>query len=80
MTIQNILLVLAVALVLGFALGFAAEPAFAQGNAGADKDLASRESGQLATKEFDQDKLPGKLEIGVALGSIVVLIAVFKWL
>lgn len=80
MLIKDLLIIAAVAVVLCFALGLAVEPAMAQGNPGADRSLAERESGQLATKEWDQSKMPGKLEMGLALGSIAVLIAVFKWL
>lgn len=79
MLVKNIILVLAVALVLGFSLGFAVEPAYAQG-AAADRSLAAKESGSLGNKEWDKDKLPGKQEVGMALGSIALLFAAFKWL
>jgi len=72
MDIQRILLVLALCLILGLMLGVIAEPAEAQTR------IEEREG--LATKEFDSDRLPGKLEIGLAVGSIFALIAVFKWL
>jgi hypothetical protein len=44
----------------------------------ADQKLANQEG--LATKKFDQDKLPGKLEIGFTIGSVVAVIAAFKYL
>jgi hypothetical protein len=46
----------------------------------ADKSLAAKDGMELGTKEFDQDKLPGKLEMGLAVGSFFVMIAVVKWL
>lgn len=44
----------------------------------ADHKLATQEG--LATKEFDKDKLPGKMEIGFTIGSVVAVIAAFKYL
>jgi len=44
----------------------------------ADQKLANQDG--LATKKFDQDKLPGKLEYGLTIGSIVAVIAAFKYL
>lgn len=71
-----LLCALAVALCLGMLL-FTGD---AHAQTSADKDLASRDGTQLGTKEFDQDKLPGKLEMGLAVGSFFVMIAVVKWL
>jgi hypothetical protein len=44
------------------------------------KDLANKKTGELGKKEFEKDKLPGKLEIGLGIGSIFVMIAVVKYL
>ncbi len=44
----------------------------------ADQKLANQDG--LATKEFDKDKLPGKLEIGFTIGSVIAVIAAFKYL
>lgn len=43
----------------------------------ADQKLATREG--LGDKEIDENQLPGKFEIGLALGSIVALIGVMKY-
>jgi len=53
---------------------FPTEDAYAQS---ADQSLATREG--LATKEFDQDKLPGKFEIGLAIGSVIAMIGVIRY-
>ncbi len=44
----------------------------------ADHKLATQDG--LATKEFDKDKLPGKMEIGFTIGSVVAVIAAVKYL
>ena len=44
------------------------------------KSIASKKDGELGNKEFDKDKLPNKIEVGLGLGSIVVMIAVVKYL
>jgi len=54
------------------------ETAYAAGGASADKNIAEQTG--LGNKEWDKDKLPGKLEIGMGVGSIFVMIAVVKWL
>lgn len=79
MKVKSSWVVLAVcaAIVLGGVL--LAAPASAA-NVGADKDLAATETGTLGTKEWDEDQLPGALEIGLGFGSIAVMIAVMKWL
>jgi hypothetical protein len=68
-------------LVLVLAFTLLADSALAQSSS-ADKDLATKEgvAASLGNKEFDQDKLPGKLEVSIAFGSVFVLIAVWKWL
>ena len=47
-----------------------------------DKAIASKEgvSGSLGSKEIDEEKLPGKLEMGFAFGSVVAMIAAIKYL
>ncbi len=44
----------------------------------ADHKIATQEG--LPTKEFDKDKLPTKLDIGFTIGSVVAVIAAFKYL
>ena len=44
------------------------------------KNIAAKKDGTLGNKKFEEDKLPGKLEVGLGLGSIVVMIAVVKYL
>ena len=70
----------AVALVLCLAMGFLATDAYAA--SGADKEMATKKgvADSLGTKEFEEDKLPGMFEIGIAAGSCVALIAVMKYL
>lgn len=77
--LSTILRLMAVGLVLLLTMGFLATEANAQK---ADQEIATKQgvSESLATKDFDDDKLPGKLEIGIALGSIVAVIAVTKYL
>ncbi len=43
-----------------------------------DKNIAEQTG--LGSKEIDKDRLPGKLEIGLAVGSLVLMIGVVKWL
>ncbi len=68
------------ALALTLVALFACDTAEAQSTK--EKDIASRKgvANSLATKEFDQKKLPGTLEIGLAIGSTVASIAAIKWL
>jgi len=70
-------------------LGIICVAAFAAGDAhaqkgkggGGDKEMATKKGmDALATKEFDENKLPGTLEVGLALGSIGAMIAAIKWL
>ncbi len=62
-----------------FAAGNIAKAAGAAGgDMSADQKLANKEG--LPTKEFDKDKLPGKYEIGFTIGSVVAVIAAFKYL
>lgn len=66
---------------LAIAAVFGANEVSAQAG-GKDKEIATKKgvSESLGNKEFDQEKLPGTLEIGLALGSIVAMIAAIKWL
>ena len=41
----------------------------------ADKKQAAKETGTLGSKEIDEDLLPGKKEIGLAIGSTIAMIA-----
>ena len=62
-------------LVLCLGICVSASDVHAQG-----KGIASKTGTELGTKEFDKDKLPGKLEISLGIGSIFVMIAVVKYL
>lgn len=81
MNMRNIAIAILFCLVLCVALGVFTGQAKAQ-TKGADKDLAAKKgiADSLGHKEWDQKKLPGKLQIGLALGSLVAMIAVLKWL
>ena len=43
----------------------------------ADQKLAAQEG--LGDKEIDENQLPGKFEIGLAVGSIIAMIGVMKY-
>lgn len=47
-----------------------------------DKKMATKKgvAGSLGNKEIEEQKLPGTLEIGFAVGSVVAAIAAFKFL
>jgi hypothetical protein len=49
---------------------------------GSDKNMASKKgvADSLGNKEFDGNKLPGKMEVGIAIGSVVGAIAAIKYL
>lgn len=55
-------------------LGLCVEDVHAQG-----KSIAEKKDGELGNKEWDKDKLPGKLEVSLGIGSIFVMIAVVKY-
>ena len=75
-------------------LAFSAGDAVAQAKGGAggasskaavatkgDKSIAGKKGmDSLGTKEIDSNKLPGKFEMGLAAGSVVAMIAAFKYL
>ncbi|MBW7863261.1 MAG: hypothetical protein H3C30_02475 [Candidatus Hydrogenedentes bacterium] len=63
----------ALTLLLSFGL-FTGEAAAQSG----DQKIAMQEG--LGTKEFDQSKMPGKLEMGLALGSAIAAVAAIKYL
>jgi len=42
--------------------------------------IAAKKDGELGTKEFDKDRLPNKIEVGLGIGSFFVMIAVVKYL
>ncbi len=75
MTTKHFAIVALLCLVLCVGLCLCVDDAHAQG-----KDFAERSSTELGSKEFDKDKLPGKLEISLGIGSIFVMIAVVKYL
>jgi hypothetical protein len=65
-------------------LGLLADTASAQEsvNKSADKTIATKKgvAQSLGSKEIEENKLPGKLEVGLGVGSCVVMVAVMKWL
>lgn len=65
---------------LGFAALFMCDAAQAQ--SAKEKEIASRKgvSGSLGSKDIDEKKLPGTMEIGLAIGTTVASIAAIKWL
>lgn len=75
MTTKHLAIVALLCLVLCIGLCLCVGDVHAQGN-----DIASKGPMELGHKEFDKDKLPGKLEISLGIGSIFVMIAVVKYL
>ena len=46
-----------------------------------DQEMAGKKGmDSLGSKEFDQNKLPGKMKIGFAAGSFIAMIAAIKFL
>ncbi len=85
MTIKKTILVCAACLLLLTTLAFFPSHAWAadagkgsEKASSADHKIATQEG--LPTKEFDKSKLPGKMEIGLTIGSVVAVIAAFKYL
>ncbi len=74
MAIKGLILAGVLSLFLCVGIGVDVDTVHAQG-----KSTAERSSTELGTKEFDQDKLPGPLEVGLGIGSIFVMIAVVKY-
>ena len=83
MNVKTVLAIGALCLITALALAFLDTPVYAaagDGELSGDKDLATKKGlDALETKEFDKNKLPGKLEIGLAVGSIFAMVAVVKW-
>lgn len=74
---MNVKIIMIAALVCAACMALlliSSEPAWAQS---ADQKTAMREG--LGNKEIDESKLPGKLEIGLAIGSIIAMIGVLKF-
>ncbi len=70
---KKIWLIAAVVCLL-FCFGFLfSQEAQAQGTS-----LAEREG--LQRREIDTDKLPGRFELGLAIGSTIAMVAVYKYL
>lgn len=69
-------------LIASLAIALITKDALAAANISADKDLASKKGvgASLGTKKFDKEKLPGRLKISFAFGSLFAAIAVIKWL
>lgn len=74
MTSKYVILIGVLCLILCAGLLVCVDDVHAQG-----KSIAAKKDGELGNKEFDQNKLPGKMEVGLGLGSIVVMIAVMKY-
>lgn len=80
---KKLLCAMALCLALCVALAMWTELAFAQrGELGMDKELATKKGvgGSLASKEFDKNKMPGRWKISFGIGSIILAIAVVKYL
>ena len=80
MTKKAIALAALFCLALGLALAFSGDDVSA--NSSSDKEMATKQGvgESLGTKKFDKEKMPGKMEVGLAIGSIVAMIAVVKFL
>ena len=74
--LKNNMLLVAFVLCLCFAacILFFTEDVHAQS---ADQKLATQEG--LGDKEIDEDQLPGKFEFGLAVGSVIAMIGVIKF-
>ena len=83
MTMKTILALCALCVVVCFGLAvFTSTVHAAAKDSGlsGDKDLATRKGlDSLKTKEFDKKRLPGKLQVGIAVGSFIAMIAVVKY-
>lgn len=75
MKIRMLLAGFLLVLMCAFSIGLFAEKAAAQSG---DQKIAMQDG--LGTKEFDQSKMPGKLEMGLAIGSVVAAFAAMKYL
>lgn len=82
MTSRHLLTALAIGLFLclAFALLAGDVAAARDDDLTGDKSLAAKDGTQLGQKKFEKDRLPGKLEMGLAVGSFIAMIAVVKWL
>jgi hypothetical protein len=84
MTSRHLMIVLAMGLLLCLAFVLLSQNASAaprdEALGTADKNLAAKDGTQLGQKKFDRDRLPGKLEMGLAIGSFIAMVAVVKWL
>jgi len=75
MNMQTLQLACVIAIVLCLGLALVCDDAAAQSG---DQKIAQQKG--LGTKEIDKDRLPGKMEVGLAVGSAVLAFGVFKWL
>lgn len=75
MTLRAFVSCLGICLLLLAVFGIFSDEVAAQS---ADQKIATQEG--LGNKEFDKSKLPGKLEFGIAIGSVVAAIAAMKYL
>lgn len=83
MNLKALMLIVAMCVVVCLALALLTSPAYAKekGTSSGDKELQTKQGlDSLATKEFDKDRLPGKLEFGIVIGSFFAMIAAFKWI
>ena len=72
---RGIMTVVLLGVCMAVALGLMTDKAAAQS---ADQKLATQSG--LGTKKIDAEKLPGKMEMGLAFGSLVAAIAAIKYL
>ncbi|HDP33915.1 MAG TPA: hypothetical protein ENN29_02260 [Candidatus Hydrogenedentes bacterium] len=73
---RTVMMMVVMCLLFAACIMFLTDDAEAQ-TSSADKKTAVREG--LGEKEIDEAKLPGKLEMGLAFGSIVAMIGVLKF-
>ena len=87
MSMKKTFCILAILLGAGLFTGAGLDTAAAQAS---KKDVATKNDKSLATKEgvegslgqmkIDSERLPGTLEIGMAIGSTIAMVAALKWL
>ena len=72
--------ILLIALAMGTFTGALAQEEKSTG--GLDKKQGTKKgvTQSLAEADIDEEKIPGKLEVGIALGSCAAMIIVVKWL
>lgn len=83
MSATKVLLAVALVLVLCLCLGWIVQPAFAQDDlrTGADKKIGTKQGMEVLKNAGGGEKpKASKVQMAVGVGSIVVMIAILKWL